>query len=92
MQIREIHTNFMLLLKTIKYYMMKLFNFFMYDVDGENVPNVSSEIKQPNQQVEKVVNKATQAKKLNLWQRIKKELQAWSNKDADDSAYDDTQV
>ncbi|MBP6431711.1 MAG: hypothetical protein KA319_08090 [Ferruginibacter sp.] len=72
--------------------MMKLFNFFMYDVDGENVPNVSSEIKQPNQQVEKVVNKATQAKKLNLWQRIKKELQAWSNKDADDSAYDDTQV
>ena len=31
-------------------------------------------------------------KKSNLWQRIKSELQGWSNKDADDSTYDDTQV
>jgi len=45
-----------------------------------------------NQHDEKVTTNVLPIKKPNLWQRIKSELQGWSNKDADDSSYDDTQV
>jgi hypothetical protein len=71
---------------------MKLLSLFMYDFDGENVPHTASQTEQQNQQEDKVKNAAKQVKKPNWWQRIKNELQAWSNKDATDSAYDDTQV
>jgi hypothetical protein len=71
---------------------MKSVTFFMYDLDGENVPNAASQAQESVAQVKKLENKATPVKKPNLWQRIKSELQGWSNKDAEDSAYDDTQV
>jgi len=45
-----------------------------------------------NQHDEKVTTNVLPIKKPNLWQRIKSELQGWSNKDAADSSYDDTQV
>jgi hypothetical protein len=70
---------------------MKLFTFFMYDMDGENVSNSVSQTQEPKHQ-EEVEKKAKPVKKPTLWQRIKSELQGWSNKDANDSAYDDTQV
>jgi hypothetical protein len=84
-------TNFIVLI-TIKYCIMKSLTLFMYDFDGENVPNTASKTNVPNQQTEKVQNTVKQVKKPNFWQRIKNELQAWSNKDANDSSYDDTQV
>lgn len=71
---------------------MKSVTFFIYDLDGENVVNTTSQPLEAKHQAEKVEKKATPAKKPSLWQRIKNELQGWSNKDANDTAYDDTQV
>lgn len=71
---------------------MKLLNRFIYDLDGENVLNTLTEANESNQHDEKVTSNVPPIKKPNLWQRIKSELQGWSNKDANDSSYDDTQV
>lgn len=84
-------TNF-IVLPTIKYCIMKLLNCFIYDLDGENVLNTVTEANESNQHDEKVTSNVPLIKKPNLWQRIKNELQGWSNKDANDSSYDDTQV
>ena len=69
-----------------------MLNRFIYDLDGENVLNTPIEANKSNQHDEKVKSNVLPIKKPNLWQRIKSELQGWSNKDADDSTYDDTQV
>ena len=69
-----------------------MLNRFIYDLDGENVLNTPIKGNKSNQDDEKVTTNMLPIKKPNLWQRIKNELQGWSNKDADDSTYDDTQV
>ena len=69
-----------------------MLNRFIYDLDGENVLNTPIKGNKSNQDDEKVTTNMLPIKKSNLWQRIKSELQGWSNKDADDSTYDDTQV
>lgn len=81
-----------MVLTTIKFCIMKLFNLFMYDFDGENVRNTTTQAQEPHEQEEKIKSNVKPVKKLNWWQRLKSELQGWSNKDATDSAYDDTQV
>jgi hypothetical protein len=42
--------------------------------------------------IKKLLDMLLMSNWYNLWQRIKNELQGWSNKDANDSSYDDTQV
>ena len=91
LQFHKMTTKF-IVLPIIKYYSMKLLNRFIHDLYWENILNTPIKVNKSNQDDEKVTTNMLPIKKSNLWQRIKSELQGWSNKDADDSTYDDTQV